>query len=289
MDWVSFNPVQFFISKNTGTIFMKFIRIMLIFMLLLPASLMDVVTAETQETQTEADAGSIAFGTISANAGVSVSADETMASAMSHADSSSEIAASIANIATSGQRVESYSFSISDNTGSIAGSAGTAVGDLIYLFSQSTAIGKNVYAEGEAKVTASQSAFARVMTQTILLENGLYQISVQATANGVEDASGTVYTIAWAIYPPVQPVIVQHRSFSGFTFGHSDVERYLHFKNQLNSNDTNITQRAKYWLETLTWTDYALTQQQFEQKYINNSFYMNFTVQQYMRLQAKAK
>lgn len=276
---------------------MKFIRIMLIFMLLLPASLMDVVTAEeTQETQTEADAGSIASGTISANAGVSVSADETMASAMSHADSSSEIAASIANIATSGQKVESYSFSISDNTGSIAGSAGTAVGDLIYLFSQSTAIGKNVYAEGEAKVTASQSAFARVMTQTILLENGLYQISVQATANGVEDASGTVYTIAWAIYPPVQeesvivePVIVQHRSFSGFIFGHSDIERYLHFKNQLNSNDTNITQRAKYWLETLTWTDYALTQQQFEQKYINNSFYMNFTVQQYMRLQAKAK
>lgn len=271
---------------------MKFIRIMLIFVLLLPASLMDVVAAEEQtQTQTEADAGSIAFGTISANAGVSVSADETVASAMSHAGSSSEIAASIANVATSGQKVESYSFSISDNTGSIAGSAGTAVGDLIYLFSQSTAIGKNVYAEGEAKVTASQSAFARVMTQTIPLENGLYQISVQATANGVEDASGTVYTIAWAIYPPVQEesVIVQHRSFSGFIFGHSDIERYLHFKNQLNSNDTNITQRAKYWLETLTWTDYALTQQQFEQKYINNSFYMNFTIQQYMRLQAKVK
>lgn len=271
---------------------MKLIAIILIFTLLIPVSL--VSAQEETETQTQADAGSVAYGTISAGAGVSISADETGALAASHADSSSRIAASVADVIASGQNVESYSFSISDNTGSIAGSAGTAIGNLISLFSSSTAIGKNVYGEGEAEVTASESASAGVVTEIVPLENGLYQITVQASGDGMGDASGTVYTIAWAIESPapvqVQPAAVEERSFTGFVFGHGDTERYLHFRYQLvTSNDTKITQRAKYWLEAMAWADYGLTQEEFEQKYINNSFYQNFTIEQYLRLQPKPK
>ncbi len=270
---------------------MKLITIILIFMILLPASL---VSAQEEETETQADAGSTAHGTVSAGAGVSVSSDETVASASAHADSSSRIASSIADVVASGRKVESYSFSISDHTGSIAGSAGIAVGNLISLFSRSTATGRNVYGEGEAAVTASQSASAGVMTEVIPLENGLYQITVQASGDGAGDASGTVYTIAWALDQPlapiqVQPVVVQQRSFTGFTFGHGDTERYLHFRNQIaTSSNPVITDRAKYWLETIAWADYGLTQQEFEDKYINNSFYRNFTIQQYLKLKAKS-
>jgi len=38
-------------------------------------------------------------------------------------------------------------------------------------------------------------------------------------------------------------------------------------------------------METMTWTEYGLTQQEFEDKYINNSYYRNFTLQQYKKLQ----
>lgn len=244
------------------------------------------------DTSNEAMASAISEGTVSAEAGVSVSADEASALASAYAGSSSNVASSITEVVASGQNVASYSFSISDNTGSIAGSAGTAVGNLIALFSRSIAVGRNVYAEGSATITASQMASAGVMTQTMPLENGLYQITVQAVGSGEGDATGTVYTIAWAIEDPPASIhpVARPTAISGFVFGHSDIERYLHFKNQLaTSNDTNITNRAKYWLEVLPWTEYGMTQQEFEDKYINNSYYMNFTIDQYLRLQAQEK
>jgi len=261
----------------------------ILFIIVTLFSLLQIPCVLAEETQ--ADADSYASGTTSANAGVSISSDETSASAEAYADSSSNIASSITDVIASGQNVEAHSFSVSDNTGSIASSVGTAIGNLISLFSESTATGKNVYGEGGAVVIASQSSSVGVTTNIISLENGMYQITIQAFGDGTGDASGTVYTIAWTldqlpVIVQVQPIVVQQRSFSGFVFGHGDTERYLHFKYQVaTSNNTNITQRAKYWMETMTWTEYGLTQQEFEDKYINNSYYRNFTSQQYKKLQ----
>jgi len=244
--------------------------IVLIFLLAVPT---------LADNEASADALAVAEGTSSASAGVLVGVDGgtayagSMAASGGSTDSSETIASAI------GQNVAAVSVSLSDNHGTIAGSIAAAVGQIISLFSQATAIGSVVYGEAGAEVTAAQMASAGVITQTTPLDNGLYQVTVQASADGQGDASGSVYALAWAddasnylsnlLQPQPQPVVqpVQERNFYGFTFGKCDVQRYKHFWLQLRDNSTENDVRARYWMEVIAWDSGERSPGDFEEKW----------------------
>lgn len=143
---------------------------------------------------------------------------------------------------------------ISNEVGSIASSIAVAIGDVISVFSQSTATGKYVGGFGEVIAEGSETANANTGVSIEPASNSLYMITVTASGSASGDAQGRAWTLAYGgnipfndiINPPipvVQPV-AQERSFYGYTFGKCDVQRYKHFWLQLRNNNTEDDARA---------------------------------------------
>lgn len=87
---------------------------------------------------------------------------------------------------------------------------------------------------------------------------------------GNDNKDGSRSGINTIIVPPPK----EDRSFFGFVFGKSDVERYYYFKHQLTNdnklsladNDINVTARAKYYMNIIA-SDSGLNESQFESKF----------------------
>lgn len=60
-------------------------------------------------------------------------------------------------------------------------------------------------------------------------------------------------------------------SFMGFTFGKNDTERYCFFKQQLTDDDPDNDDRAKYYLWQIPWDNGGLSEEEFENKYLNGT------------------
>ena len=52
-----------------------------------------------------------------------------------------------------------------------------------------------------------------------------------------------------------------------YTFGNSDIERYCHFKLQLNDTDPTNDAHAKYYIDILTWDNGFSESRNFEDQY----------------------
>jgi len=155
-----------------------------------------------------------------------------------------------------------------------------ATADWMHLISRIYAQGKRVKGGGEATlITQShEEGYVGVQIITNAMENGMYSVEVISEVIG----SGIGETFAWVWADNIDENSVQTISqvsssndyISGYVFGHSDAERYWHFKKQaiLNCYDGvdesgfKTCQRAVYNMEILI-DDNSKNQTVFESKY----------------------
>lgn len=137
-----------------------------------------------------------------------------------------------------------------------------AVAEQMHLTSRAFAQGKQVKGGGEAKLTSPQDkeGYVSVSVITNAMEHGVYSIEVVAEVIG----NGIGETLAWVWADNKDNVVVsqappQNDFISGYIFGHSDSERYWHFKKQallncydgVNESGFKICARAVYNMEIL--------------------------------------
>lgn len=250
-----------------------------------------VLANEDDEDSTRADASAEATGT-TVEAGVSISANDNSAMAASWAASSHSKDKDIDKDKSSetrssgeGKRTRTDADSYSNGVGSISSSVAVAIGNIISVFSQSSATGKYVGGLGATEIQGSQRAETMVDVSVLPTENGLYSVIITASGDATGDAQGTAWTMAYGgdipfnliinpSPPPIQIVqpVVEERAFFGFTFGKCDVQRYKHFWLQLRNDNSADDNRALYWMQIIAGanTNYPggeQAMQVFEEKY----------------------
>lgn len=203
-----------------------------------------VALAETGDPSSDVLADPSASATTDSSAGAAASAEGDVAIANAHI-----------TITVSGAGAEATARARASNGGTAIAIAEAWANFLdiatahAYAITTVTAgIGEITWAEAYAKATAQADGTAYAQADSCTGENCLVKKSPDNNIgqNGVVSSSGG------AVY----------------SFGKSDVERYCHFKLQLSDNDVKNDDRAKYFIDVLTWDNgFSGGTVEFEQKY----------------------
>lgn len=154
-----------------------------------------------------------------------------------------------------------------------------AEGKEMVLESIAHAEGNKIKAGGSSKLEGTGGATVEIITDTI--SSGLYRVTVISRVIGT--GIGETYAWAWAEFERLEnsggnsnnnAVSTSNNMIGGYIFGHSDAERYWHFKKQaisncydgVNESEFNTCARAVYNMEVLLDRN-GETQSTFEYKY----------------------